>query len=128
MVTDLVKRTLKRVIQQKPIVKRQMWKLKDSETRRRWKERVTELVNTEAQDLWKSFKNGILQACDEVCGKKRGRKDRGNTWWWNVEVKDAITRKKAAYTELCKCRSEENKTRYRVEVCSSKLFATFSSG
>ena len=35
VVTDFVKRTLKRVIQQKPIVKRQIWKLKDSETRRR---------------------------------------------------------------------------------------------
>ena len=51
-----------------------MWKLKDSETRRRWKERVTELVNIEAEDLWKSFENGVLQACDEVCGKKARKK------------------------------------------------------
>ena len=90
VVTDLVKRTLKRVVEKKPTAKRRVWKLKDGETRRRWEERVKELVNVEAQDLWKSFKNGVLQACDEVCGKKRGRKDRGNTWWWNEDVKDAI--------------------------------------
>ena len=33
------------------------------------RERVTELVNIEAQELWKSFENGVLQACDEVCRK-----------------------------------------------------------
>ena len=32
---DLVKRTLKRVVEKKPIVKRRVWKLKDNEIRRR---------------------------------------------------------------------------------------------
>jgi len=39
-------------------------------------------------------------------------RDRGNTWWWNEEVKDAIARKKKAYKELCKIGSE-NKLKYR---------------
>ena len=35
----------------------------------------------------------MLQACDEVCGKKKGRKNHGDTWWWNGEVKEAIQQK-----------------------------------
>ena len=32
--------------------------------------RVGELVSTNAPDLWKCFKEGVLKACDEVRGKK----------------------------------------------------------
>ena len=32
-------------------------------------------------------------------------------WWWNDEVKDTITRKKAALKEQCRFPSEENKTK-----------------
>ena len=45
-----------------------------------FKKRPKELVSTDVPDLWKSFKNGILQACNEVCGKK-SRRDRGGMWW-----------------------------------------------
>ena len=34
-------------------------------------------------------------------------------WWWNKEVKDTIGRKKAAFKELCRFPSEENKTQYK---------------
>ena len=34
-------------------------------------------------------------------------------WWWNEEVKDKITRKKAAFKELCRFPSEQNKTQYK---------------
>ena len=60
--------------------------------------------------MWKTFKDGVLKACDEVCGKK-SRRDRGDMWWWNEEVKDTIQeRKKAAFRELGRFPSEENKT------------------
>ena len=39
----------------------------------------------------------MLQTCDEVCGKKKGRKNYGDTWWWTEEVKEAIQQKKVAY-------------------------------
>ena len=29
-------------------------------------------------------------ACDEVCGKKRWRRSKGVTWWWDEEVKNEI--------------------------------------
>ena len=53
-----------------------------------------------------------MRACDEVCGKRKGRRDQGNTWWWNEEVKEAIANKKDAHWEMRKNRTEENKARY----------------
>ena len=67
-----------------------MWKLKEEETKSNFKQRVRELVDMEAPDLWKSFKEGVLKACDELCGKKTLRRHGGSTWWWNDNVKDAI--------------------------------------
>ena len=74
---------------------------------------MKELVSTDAPDLWKTFKDGLLKACDEVCGRKKFRRDRGDMWWWNEEVKDIIARKKVAFKELCRLPSEENKTQYK---------------
>ena len=50
-----------------------------------------------------------------MCGKKKSRKDRRDMWWWwwNKKVKDTIERKKAAFKELCRFPSEENKTQYK---------------
>ena len=64
-------------------------------------------------DLWESYKNGVLKACDELCGKTKGRRDQENTWWWNEQVKEAIDRKKKALNTWCKNRSPENKNNYR---------------
>ena len=76
------------------------------------KKRVKELVSTDVPDLWKTIKDGVLKACGEVCGKKSTR-DQKDMWWWNEEVKDTIARKKAAFKELCRFPSEENKTQYK---------------
>ena len=58
---------------------RRTWKLNKTRTRVRFEKRVIELVSTNPNDLWKTFKDGILKACDEVCAKK-SRRDRGDTW------------------------------------------------
>ena len=72
--------------------------------------------------MWKIFKDGALKARDDVCGKKKSRRDRGDMWWWNEEVKDAIATKKAAFKELCRFPLEENKTKYkRIEIKREKL-------
>ena len=54
------------------------------------------------KDLWESYKNGVLKACDDLCGKTKGRRDQGNTWWWNEQVKEAIDRKNKAFKTWCK--------------------------
>ena len=43
----------------------------------RFQERVKELVDVDASNIWNYFKNDILKACDEVC-RKRGRGNRGD--------------------------------------------------
>ena len=60
-----------------------------------------------------SYKNGVLQACDELCGKTKARGSWGNTWWWNEQVKIAIDRKKRAFELWCTNRSAESKNNYR---------------
>ena len=52
-------------------------------------------------------------ACNEVCEKKRERMIKGDTWWWNEEMKEAVSRKKERSThKMCLDSTEENKRRY----------------
>ena len=54
---------------------RKIWKLNENRTKVRYEKRVKELVSTDAPELWKTFKDEILKACDEMCGKKKSRRD-----------------------------------------------------
>ena len=56
VVTDLVKRKVKKVVRKEAIERRKVWKLKEDDTRARFEGRVGELVSTDALDLWKCFK------------------------------------------------------------------------
>ena len=103
----------KKVVRKERIIRRKICKLNENRTRVRFEKRVKELVSTDAPDLWKTFRDGVLKACDKLCGKKKSRRDQGDMWWWNEEVKDTITRKKAAFKELCRFPSEQNKTQYK---------------
>ena len=73
MVTDINKRKLKKVVKNKHTVRRKVWKLKEHNIKARFQKRVKELVDA---PNWNTFKNGMLQACDEVCGKKGKRNHR----------------------------------------------------
>ena len=46
------------------------------------------------------------------CGKKRGRRSKGDTWWWHEEVKETFSIKKDAHKVMCQNSTEENKWRY----------------
>ena len=62
------------------------------------------------------FKDGVLKECDEVCGKKRkkrGRRSKRDMWWWNEEVKEAVSRKKDPHKAMCWNSTAENKRRYK---------------
>ena len=56
--------------------------------------------------MWGHFKDGVLEACNEVCGKKRERRSKGDTWWWNEEVMEAVSRKKEAHKAMCQNSTE----------------------
>ena len=65
--------------------------------------------------MWGYFNDGVLKACDEVCGKRRGRRSKGDTWWWNEEVKDAVSRRKDAHKAMCWNNAEEYFVPFRQE-------------
>ena len=56
---------------------------------------------------------GVKKACDEVCRKKKGRRDLGDTWWWNEDVKEAIARKKDAHKEMHESGTDATKAIYK---------------
>ena len=103
----------KKVVRKEWVIRRKFWKLNENRTRVRFEKRVKELVSTDVPDLWKTFRDGVLKACDELRGKKKSRRDQGDMWWWNEEVKDTITTKKTTFKELCRFPSEQNKTQYK---------------
>ena len=86
VVVDLVKK-VKTVVRKEAFERRKVWKLKEDDTRARFEGGVGELVRADAPELWKCFTEGMLKAFDEVCGKTKGRRDQGDTWWWNKDVK-----------------------------------------
>ena len=47
--------------------------------------------------MWGHFKDRVLMACDE----KRGRKSKGDTWWWNEEVRETISKRKMMHPRRC---------------------------
>ena len=55
-----------------------------------FKDKVKGLVNTEAKDLWGLFNDEVLESCEELCGKRKQRREQGSTWWWNEQVQEAI--------------------------------------
>ena len=112
-VVDVEEQKLKKSVKKSKRVRRKVWKLKEKEIKETFEERVVELVNTDSMDWWGSYKNGVLQACDELCGKAKARGNRGNTWWWNEQERDAIDRKNKAFKLWRTNRSAESKNNYR---------------
>ena len=64
-------------------------------------------------NLWGHINDGVLMACDEVCGKKMARRRKGDTLWWNEVVKEAVSRKKHAHKAMYQNSTEENKRRHK---------------
>ena len=49
------------------------------------------------------------------CVRRRGGGEIGSerdAWWWDEEVKEAVSRKKVAYRAMCQNCAKENKRRY----------------
>ena len=62
VVVDLDKKVLKKIMRKERIIRRKIWKLNENRTRVRFENREKELVSTDAPDLWKTFKDGVLKA------------------------------------------------------------------
>ena len=113
VVLDLNKKFSKKIVKKEQVTRRRVWKLTEKPTRAAFQKRVQDLVSGQEPNVWKSFREGVLHACDEVCGKKTSRRDRGDKWWWNEEVKNAISRKKTAFKEMCRLSTDKTKAEYK---------------
>ena len=70
--TDIDKRKILKAVRKTCAERRKITLLKDVKIWKRFEEKVTELVDVGMPNLWGHFHDGVLKACDEVCGKKRG--------------------------------------------------------
>ena len=55
-----------------------VWKLKQREMQEKFERKVEELVDVETTNLWESFRDGVLKAYDELCGKSNVKKNKEN--------------------------------------------------
>ena len=79
VVVDVEEQKLKKSVKKSKRVRWRVWKLKEKEIKEKFEERIGKLVDIDSKDLWGSYKNGVLKACDELRGKTKARGDRGNT-------------------------------------------------
>ena len=57
-----------------------------------------------------------------MCKGKKGR-SKGDIWWWNEEVKKAVSRKKDAHQAIWQNSTEKNKSRYKcIKIRQRKLY------
>ena len=79
VIEDIEKRKIRKVVIKTCAGIRKITLLKDVKIRKRFEVKVNKLVDVGVPNLWGHFKDGVLKVCDEVCGKKRGRRSKGDT-------------------------------------------------
>ena len=104
---------MRKVVRRTCSERRKISLLIDVKIRKRFKEKLIKLLDVGAPNLWGHFKDGVFQACDYMCGKKRGRRSKGDSWWWNEGVKEAVSKNKEAHKAICQNNAEANKRRYK---------------
>ena len=112
MVADIDKKKIRNVVTKTCTERRRISLLKDSRIMKRLEEKVIYFADVRAPNMWGHYKNGDLKACHEVCEKKRGKRNKGDTWLWNEEVKEVESRKKDSDKVVHWNSTEENK-RYK---------------
>ena len=70
-------------------------------------------MSDDHRGLWGYSKEGVLKACDEVCGCKKNSKCNVHTWWWNSGANDGMQKEKEAYKEIMNNHTEVTQNEYR---------------
>ena len=81
MVAVIDKEKIKNLVRKICTEKRKISLLKDLKIWKRFEEKVIKLVDVGMPNIWGHFKDGIIKACNEVCGRKL-RRCKVDTWWW----------------------------------------------
>ena len=97
LVCDLVIKMIK----PKPLVPRiRRWKLLEPEIKARFKQVCTvkidgvDISQGSVFTIWNHLKKALLESVIETCGKTKKPLKKRETWWWNEEVKESITKKR----------------------------------
>uniref|UniRef100_A0A8D8LKZ5 Craniofacial development protein 2 n=2 Tax=Cacopsylla melanoneura TaxID=428564 RepID=A0A8D8LKZ5_9HEMI len=94
-----------------------IWKLKERENVEKFQSiiqnniPITELQSVEEE--WKAYKNCLIHAAEEVCGRTSGRRRWKETPWWNERVKSAVCEKNNMFRIYFKNRTLENRDKYK---------------
>jgi hypothetical protein len=80
------------------------WKLKEQQTKENYIEILKKKVpRDEIKDVeteWERFKGSLVEAAEEVCGRKKGKKKKHKeTPWWTDRIKEAMKKKNKAWRE-----------------------------
>ena len=70
---------LKKVVKNKQTFRWRIWKLKENNMKTRFQERPKQLVDVDTPNLWNTFKDRILSAGNEACGKKKAKRNHGDS-------------------------------------------------
>ena len=73
VVVNVEEQKLEKSAKKSKRVRWRVWKLNEKEIKQKFEERIRKLVDIDSKDLWGSYKNGVLKACDELCGKTKAR-------------------------------------------------------
>lgn len=96
---------------------------KESELKRKLEEGVEWEVNGSAQEMWEGVAGIVMQCCREVLGVvKAGRTyiDK-ETWWWCEAVQEAVKKKRIAFKEWKKDKTDERLGSYRLAKKEAKV-------
>ncbi len=123
---DLIVTNMKRQ-KRKGIRRIKIWKLKNEHLREDFETKLSEKMELSGGS-WKELEENLSKTGEEVCGLTSGKRGREReTWWWNVEVQQAIKEKKITFKKWQRTRCEidrniylEKKREVKRQVAASK--------
>ena len=83
-----------------------VWKLRDDVTagisKKRVQTRAALVVEkpVDVKEVWKNFKECLIEEAIEVCGETRGMRRHKESWWWNEEIAALVKEKKRLFKLL----------------------------
>ena len=118
---DLTVKNIKRPKRKKGERRIKVWKLKGCPNmKKEYQRKLVERMDNE-ENGWIDFRSACVETAREVCGETTGnRHKRRETWWWCMEVKEAIGEKTLAFKEWQRNQTEENRKMYREKANEAK--------
>ena len=69
--------------------------------------------NLGVNDHWQQMKGIMMETAQDRCGMTKGPCRHKETWWWNVDVAEAVKEKKIMYGKWKKENTKEARTEYK---------------